>query len=291
MRLVSTKNIFLSTRNRNEGTSFAPIFQLPVGAVKCKENQSIKMTLIRWSCFVGWNNVNSSNDNFAFINDDTGVTTSITLTNGNYPYSKLAKLITAAYPEVTCTYNAVTNKLEFQFTVPHTIQFTDDSFHVLGFENGYSMSTDDEFKIVSPGLLKGRACDRILITLDGVSPSSDANLENVTSTQLKITNILAAITITAGPYTYQNYINPGDEMGLFIADKSVQKLIFTFEDGSTGEAAEFMDGFESELVLKVDVYQTDDSSHQNVTLSQIKEYLRLQLLTTHLGGAPDKYVN
>ena len=165
MRLVGTKHIFLTTKYRNDGSFYNPLFNLPTGGIEKKDGQIIRLSLIRWSCFLGWNNVNASNDTFV-ISDGTTITT-IVLTHGNYPYSKLAKYIMSAYPEVECTYNTISNKLEFQLTSPHSISFTNGSYNVLGFEDGSTYFTDASFFMTSTGILKGRSSDRIIVGIEG----------------------------------------------------------------------------------------------------------------------------
>jgi hypothetical protein len=283
MRVVSSKTFFLSTANRDEGTSYAPLFQLPLGALAREDGQMLRLTLVRWSCFVGWPNVNDTNNAFIFRNDDSGASTTITLESGNYTYVKLAKFITAAYGGVVASYDTIANKMVFQFTARHTLIFLNDCYKVLGYVDGADVAADGSGRMISTGLLKGRATDRVLIGVRGVSPVAGGNLENISTGELRASDLLAAITISAAPYTYQSYTNvTGEEMSLMISDRAVQKIGFEFMDGGSGEAATFMDGFDSELVLRADVLQTGDASHQNVQLSKISEYLRLQLLTSHL---------
>lgn len=292
MRLLSTRHIFLSTAARDDGTSYSPSFRVPPNVIQCSENQIIRITVIRWSCFIGWPNVHDSdpapNNYFTFKNLNTNVYTTVTLPPGNYPYSKIAKYINTAYPDCACTYLSTTNKLQFQFTVPHALQLEGASYAILGFtpqdaalEDG--VETDANNTITSTGILKGRATDRILISATSLNARQDGNYENITNGKLQMSPLLAAVTITAAPYTYQNYINTtGEEMSLYITDRTIQTLSFEFRDGNTGELATFMEGYDSDLVLKIDIFQVDDVDHQNITLSEIKHYLKLQLLSQHL---------
>jgi hypothetical protein len=171
MRLVSSKSLFLTTEHRNEGTSYAPVFQLPIGAMERADGQLLRLTLIRWSCFVGWPNVNGTNDTFIFRNNNTYVETTITLEQGNFQYKTLAKYITEAYAGVTVTYDTVANCLVFQFAAPHTLMFVNDSYKVLGFVNDGQLDTDPSNRITG-GMLKGRAVDRVLIAARGVTPQA-----------------------------------------------------------------------------------------------------------------------
>jgi hypothetical protein len=237
----------------------------------------LKISLIRWSAFLSWNNVNETNDSFRFT-DAVGTQTDVQLTNGNYPYVKLAKVITAAYPGCVCSYNSISNKLAFQFTAQHTLSFQDGAYAVLGFAAGETpvANAANGFQFQSTAILKGRACDRILIGCEGVTPQGGGNLENVSSGILKVSNLLAAVTITASPYTYQNYVGDADAMAMLVSDRAITQLKLTLADASTGLPATFLS--DSEMVLRVDCYATDESTHQNQTLSQIRDYARMSFI-------------
>ena len=66
MRLVSTKHLFLTTRNRNAGSIDDSIYKLPPGSLTCGEGEVFRICLARLAFFNDIYNVNESNNVLCF---------------------------------------------------------------------------------------------------------------------------------------------------------------------------------------------------------------------------------
>jgi hypothetical protein len=280
MRLVSTKQLFLTTRNRNEGSIHDATYKLPPGSLTCGDGEVFRVCLTRLAFFNDIYNVNESNNVVSFRKLSTNVTTDVILAPGNYPYTSaaitLGAAVTAQYPNVSITFNNATNKLTFTFKEPHELIFPSAMW---GFCDGSTRATVND-AITSQIPAKGRVYDRLYVKLKGVNPIS-FSYDNLLQDELRLSNGLAAITISSPPYTWFNYVNQSaEEMCMYIANKDMHKLRIEILDGTTGLPASFLTS-ELDLILRVDVFnnQPDASGDK---MDKMVDYLRMMFMMNGL---------
>jgi len=291
MRLVQTKHLFLTTRNRHQGSIYDSKYLVPAGQLVCHPHHMFRICLTRCSFFNDILNINSINNQIAFTDTATGQTTIVTLADGNYPFSgstsSLGRSIASQYldsegaEKVAISYIMATNKMTFQFQTPHTISFPNGSemWRILGFNNNSPKQTQQN-TVKSDKPVRGRVYDRLLIKLKGMNPTSFA-LTNHLSQNLQLANILCAITITAPPYTFFNYINQSaEEMAMFVSEKVISAIRLEILDGTTGLAATHLPS-DIDFVLRVDTFDTQPDT-TSAKLDKLIEYMRLMFLSNNI---------
>jgi len=283
MRLVSTKHLFLTTRNRNEGSIHDAAYKLLPGSLMCGDGEVFRVCLTRLAFFNDIYNVNESNNLLRFRKLSTNITTDVTLSPGNYPFTgnavTLGAAIAAQYPDVSIAFNSTTNKLTFTFTEPHELIFPSAIWGICGFIDGSTRATVND-AITSQIPAKGRVYDRLYVKLKGVNPVS-FSYDNLLQKELRLSNGLAAVTISSPPYTWFNYVNQSaEEMSMFLANKDLHKLRIEILDGTTGLPASFLTS-ELDLILRVDVFnnQPDASGDK---MDKMVDYLRMMFMMNGL---------
>jgi len=287
MRLVSTKHLFLTTRNRNAGSIDDATYKLPPGSLTCGEGEVFRVCLARLAFYNDIYNVNETNNVLRFRKLSTNTSADVTLAPGNYPFTgnsiTLGAAITAQYPNVSIAFNNATNKLTFTFKEPHELIFPSAMWGICGFTDGSTRSTVNN-AITSQIPAKGRVYDRLYVKLKGVNPIS-FSYDNLLQDELRLSNGLAAITISSPPYTWFNYVNQSaEEMSMFIANKDMHKLRIEILDGTTGLPAKFLTS-ELDLILRVDVFNNQPDGEK---MDKMVDYLRMMFMQNGLNqGEPE----
>jgi len=281
MRLVNTKHLFLTTRNRSGGDIHDAVYKIPSGALTCKDHETFRICLTRLSFYNDIYNVNTGNNTLQFVRTTDNLTTTITLPLGNYPYSgtstTIGKAIASQYKiagedQITILYTMATNRLTFSFATPHEMIFTSDIWRILGFTDSEPRNTSAAGTIESDVPVRGRVYDRLYVKVKGVTPTSFA-FDNMFTQDIRLTNGLAAITITSPPYTFMNYVNQSaEEMAMYLANKAVTKLRIEILDGSTGAPAAFLSN-DIDMVLRIDTFDNKPDTTEE-KLDKMIEYLR-----------------
>jgi hypothetical protein len=149
--------------------------------------------------------VNETNNTFVFTNQTTSVSTTISIAYGNYPYRKLADTINEEYSGVYCNYLPSQNKLNFEFTQPHTISFIGKSYQILGFN---STDAPSGFNIESSIQLKqGTQVTEICLSLLGLAPYRDAFNMDTIGNSIQISNVLLAMPFSVNPFEMMSFRN------------------------------------------------------------------------------------
>ena len=281
MRLVSTKHLFLTTRNRNAGSIDDATYKLPPGSLTCGKGEVFRICLARLAFYNDICNVNESNNVIRFREISTNIATNVTLDPGNYPFLSngitLGSAIKAQYAKVTVTFNNATNKLTFAFTEPHEISFPSAIWSICGFTDDSTIASVNNV-ITSDVPAKGRVYDRLYVKLKGVNPIS-FSYDNLLQDELRLSNGLAAITISSPPYTWFNYVNQSaEEMSMFLANKDLRKLRIEILDATTGLPAAFLTS-DIDLILRVDVFNNQLDGEK---MDKMVEYLRMMFMMNGL---------
>ena len=295
MRLVNTKHLFLTTRNRSDGDIHDAVYKIPSGALTCKEHETFRICLTRLSFYNDIYNINETNNTLQFVRTTDDLITNITLPLGNYPYSgastTIGKAIASQYKlagedQVTILYTMATNRLTFSFATPHEIVFTSDIWRVLGFTDSEPRNTTAAGTIESDVPVRGRIYDRLYVKLKGVTPTSFA-FDNMFTEDIRLTNGLAAITITSPPYTFMNYVNQSaEEMAMYLANKAITKLRVEILDGSTGAPATFLKN-DIDMVLRIDTFNNKPDGTED-KLDKMIEYLRYMFMMQGITKMPEE---
>jgi hypothetical protein len=295
MRLVNTKHLFLTTRNRSSGDIHDAVYKIPSGALTCKEHETFRICLTRLSFYNDIYNINETNNTLRFVRTTDDLVTNVTLPFGNYPYSgastTLGKVISSQYKitgveKVIIKYTMATNRLTFSFTEPHELVFTSDIWRILGFNDSTTRSTTSVGTIESDVPVRGRIYDRLYVKLKGVTPTSFA-FDNMFTEDIRLTNGLAAITITSPPYTFMNYVNQSaEEMAMYLANKAITKLRLEVLDGSTGAPATFLKN-DMDMVLRIDTFNDKPDGTED-KLDKMIEYLRYMFMMQGITKMPDE---
>jgi hypothetical protein len=241
--------------------------------------------LTRLSFYNDIYNINETSNTVQFVRTTDGRVTNISLPHGNYPYSgastTIGKAIASQYKiagenQVTILYTMATNRLTFSFATPHEIVFTSDIWRVLGFTNDEVRTTSSAGIIESDVPVRGRIYDRLYVKVKGVTPTSFA-FDNLFTEDIRLTNGLAAITITSPPFTFMNYVNQSaEEMAMYLANTTITKLRVEILDGSTGAPATFLKN-DIDMVLRIDTFDSKPDGTED-KLDKMIEYLRYMFM-------------
>ena len=201
--LLRVHNIFVKT-NRGDinDTPYDYTLEIPTEYIRIDDpaTQKIKVSMMSFTGWYNWTEVNDTNYSFSFRDLNTNISTTIELDDGNYPLQKLSRIITDKYPGVTCKHIPESNKFKFDFGgVPHSINFIGNSHDVLGFrenDDGVNGTT-----IYSTLPIKPIKRLNIYVRLLDVVPfDKNLNLDNFDSDHLETSNVLCSFPINCEPF-------------------------------------------------------------------------------------------
>lgn len=291
--LVRVHNIFVKTKS---GDTFDRpsnyVLEIPSGLIEVNDpaKEKIRISLMSFSGWFNWTEVNDTNNVFIFTNLNTNVATTITLTHANYPLQKLARVISTLYPQVQCSYVPEINRLFFNFgSVPHSINFTGLSFDILGFtsvDDGVNGTT-----ITSTIPIKPMKRLNVYIRLLDVLPKDEnLNLDNFNSIHLEPSNVLCSFPINGQPWQSINFndTSAGEAFAMWIANPTLTKLHYQLTD-SDGNELDFIDDYE--IAFQISVWSNDTHLEQKQMLEQLrsidttlKQMSMLKYLSKHQYG-------
>lgn len=275
-KLVKQQFIFVQSQNRSHGSTCDFTVDIPNGLVSCEDDELMAITLLNFNFFHDFYIVNSDNDTFSITKMSNGFKKTITLPNGNYPYSTLFKTINTLYGANVCTWDMVKNKLIFTFEEPHTLSFDNASHQILGFVNADHTGTRLEGDYV---LNHGASISNICIQLGEVQPYRCYNLDNMYTKEANVSSLLLAIPVDSVPFGLFSYSNNNSEFKLYVHDKRIQQLHFTMTDFN-GNKLTMLPEFT--MSLKVETFIEEDEDVQVQLLHKILEYTKLSFLSRNL---------
>lgn len=276
MTLVGSKTFIIHSQYC-DGNPWDFTFNLPVGLVKCKENETMRVSIDQWSLLCSWNNVTDDN-NTLNINNKT-----IVIPVGNYTLKQLAKVVNVLYAEVidplvdptlVLEYDSTANRFVFTFSDVSSLSFQGSSYRTFGFSDG----VEHQGTVIQSSLnIKPRLVDSFNVSIRGITPS-DLTFENNTNGELTAKKYIVTVPITSPPFGMNVYraLKDGDA-SLMIQDKALSRLrIIVVETGTNNEASYIP---HSDLVIKINTYREDNS---NDLLSQLLEFQRLNFVSNGL---------
>ena len=279
MRLVNSKTFYVKTANVAGSDPCDFTLKIPKDVLTCDENQAMRVSLTSWSVFCSWDNVTEDYNKI----DINGV--QINIPTGNYTFFQMADTLTEMYAiaqhptKLVVEYLPSYNRLSFQFTATSTIEFLNESWSILGFTSGATLTGT---VIQSQVAIKPRLVDSLKVALRGVVPKSYA-FEIGDDGRIRNVDYLANVPITSPPYGLNVWRSLVDgDAALFVADKTIQDIRIIIYQEKEDELATFLP--HSEMVIKIDTFVVNESGDMIDHLSKISEYSRLQFLQQGLAG-------
>jgi len=279
MPINRTQTLYISSKNRKHGNASHYTIPLPQPLIDASSQiERIKISLLDFSCYYSWFQINSGFNTINFTNLTTNVTTSITIPVGTYRFQLLAQTIDNLYASCNCLWDETTNKLVFTFATNHRLSF-DGVYKTLGFNYG---ETPQGTTIISSNPMEAMATTHIYINMPNVSPVAESvNMDNL-SGEIRVSNILARIPIITSPFQLINYVNqiPNDN-GIDTTEGTLSQfeIYITNHDGVE---LTFMP--EHELTIRLQIYTTEDEKNNEAfeDLKAIRETLKDLFIQKHL---------
>jgi len=168
---------------------------------------------------------NVNNDTNILAYTANGVTTTLTVTNGNYNITQLLSYLNTNMTNFTVTYNSITNKLTFTNSLyDFTINSTSTCLVMLGFGVG-STYTSTSKSLTAPNCVNIQTTKRINI-------ASNLITYNINKSNLNNYSILCSIPINKPPFSVIEYANTNHfRTNLFINNISNIKIRLLDENG------------------------------------------------------------
>ena len=279
MKLIKSQTLFVQGKNRiTGGNPWNFEISIPEKYIMCDNEDIIQITLMNYSTYRSWYTLNTGYNTIAFKNMVSTVTTNITIPAGNYSYKNLATMISSLYPSTTCTWNVSSNKLKFVFVQNHELSFPDQSYQILGFNQGAVVTGTT---ITSQNVLKPTTYDHICIHLKNVTPHMNFNLDNNQGIDMKVSDILLAMPVTSQPFDLLVWRNYNNEFPLYIKEKKLSSLRFWFTDYDNNLLTYIPD---CQMSIRVDTYRIKDDDNESMknALNDINKFMKLSFLSQNL---------
>lgn len=269
--------ILINTKFKNAGTPWYNIFNFDAGLIHARDDEDIKISLVKMTLPNTIHQVNTSNNQITFINASNQSTT-ITIPNGTYNVYNLIKIIQSLYPALTsATFNPSKNHFVFNFSNNHKITFLGKSNLLFGFSGDISTpSTTIESDIPA----KPNPIDQVIVHLTGVSPVF-SNLDNLNTDECTLSNILAILDINDIPYSTIYFNNDSNEFVISIQDKQIKQLVVYLTD-LEGNLLDYCNVVDYSMILKVSYEKNNDEMIE--LMRDIREYSKMGFLHTALNS-------
>lgn len=271
--------ILINTKFKTNNTPWTNTFNFDAGLIHAREDENIKISLVKMNFQNTIHQVNQTNNQLTFINSSNQSTT-ITIPEGTYNVYSLIKQLQGVYPDlITATFNPSKNHFVFNFNSNHRITFLGKSNLLFGFSGDV---TSPSATIESNQPAKPNPIDQVIVHLIGVSPIF-SNLDNLNTEECTLSNILAVIDINDIPYSTIYFNNDSNEFQISIQDKQIKQLIIYLTD-IDGNLLDFCNVQDFSCILKIEYVQSNDDMVN--LLQDIKEYSRYSFLAQGLQQPP-----
>jgi hypothetical protein len=271
MEAIVKDQTILVDSSKAEGANYDCVVTFPSRAIQCKHDQQLR---IRLQSFVTWNSfesINTSNNIIRFVRDADFAITDITIPTGNYKLRELAAKITELFPDVTVEFLPITNKFKFTFTEDYWISSVEESWRIIGFDEGSHFA---EPTIESQYAIELEPVKSIVLEVDGVSTVGNMALDN-RSGVMKNSSVLMQIPITSDwPYCPIVY-NSADGTNLYVNDKDITWMRFRLR---TMEGVPLTSMPTWYATLCVETIDTSTNVLVVQTLQDLLEFQRLEFL-------------
>lgn len=277
MSSITDQYLYISSKNRHSGNPYDFDIVVDTGLITCKDDEQIRLSLVKLSMPLTLNQVNTNNNIITFTNKITNQVTTVTIPVGNWNVYDLGAYVKSAYnPVLTSTFNKSTNHFIFTFSQSHQISFTNTSNVLFGFT---SMTTSIGTTIESDAPAQPNSINDMILSVYGVSPVSH-NLDNLGSKQMRLSRTIGMMSIEDIPFGVLRYENINGEFTMAISERDIKKLRFVMTD-INGSPLSYCNMPEYTMIIKVSVRSKGDETLK--TLKELKEFTRLQFLHSTMG--------
>lgn len=289
---IRTHTLYVSSRHRDaDEEACRQTIELPEGIIRMQDcmRQVMKVSLASFSFNSSWYELNDSHNKFTVTVGGTSY--DVVLDCGNYPFDHLAKTVTKALATaaVSCKYDVPSGKLVFTSAEPFQLDFTDESWEVLGFTSAFPVGS-----ILKGGLhtlrsdvpLQGRReADLFMCLRNVINGDGCWNFSNHAGRLMNITDILAPIPVSAEPFTHQHtdMSTLGQLCGVYIGNEKLTALDLAIVDGN-GFLATWIS--EWHAVLKVEIFDSSEADDGVQRSLERLERLLESLLRLKVIGKP-----
>lgn len=197
--LVNSQYLFLRSAQNN---AYDTTYEFETDVLTSMPEHQMSLTVVDFTMQVQYYVVNDFNNELTFTKLSDWSAQTITIPPGNYSYRELCLMVSSLYGDVSCTYNKNTNKAEFRFTVPHSIQFINYSYKTFGFNLADSPSGTAIISANQLDLKQG--VNQLVIHAEGVSTTALWNVDNFNSRDdmdTQPSDIMAVIPFDTAPFT------------------------------------------------------------------------------------------
>lgn len=272
MASVSDQYLYISSKNRHSGDPFDFDLVIDTGLISCKDDQQIRISLVKLSMHLTINQLNSNNNSITFTNKITNQVTNVTVPQGNFNVYDLALYVKSAYSAISAvTFNKSTNHFTFTFSQSHQITFTNASNVLFGFTSSTSTIGTT---IESDAPAQPNSINDMILGVYGVSPISH-NLDNLASKQMRLSRTIGMMSIEDIPFGVLRYENINGEFAVAISERDIKKLRFVMTD-INGNPLSYCNMPDYTMIIKVSIRSKGDETLE--TLKELKEFSRLQFL-------------
>jgi hypothetical protein len=274
---IRDQYLYVSSKNRHSGNPYDFDIIIDPGLVSCKEDEQLRISLVKLSMPLTITQINTSNNDVIFTDKSTNISTTITIPVGNYNVYDLASYVKSAYSGVTnMTFSKSTNHYIFTFVNPHQISFSDNCNLVFGFSsNNTSIGTTIESTVAC----QPNTINDIVLSVYGVSPISH-NLDCLATKNMKMSHIIGMMSIQDIPFGVLQYDNINGEFSLSIGERDIKKLRFVMTN-TDNQVLDFCNMVDYTMIVKISVRSKGDATLAH--LKELKEYSRLQFLHSTMG--------
>lgn len=185
-------------------------------------------------------NIDSTNNTLIYV--ISSISTTITITPGNYNAIQLAAYLQSLMPNFRVTYNSITNKFTFLNT---TYNFAFDTsskcFSILGFSNTNVTSILKSLTSDKCVNMQSKQCINIM---------SNFATGNISSFDMKSNKMLCCIPLNTQPYSNIIYENPSNfRSNLYTNVISYLNIMITDQENNVLD----LNGLDWSLVLQLDI--------------------------------------
>jgi hypothetical protein len=238
-----------------------------------------------------WYSIEEEYNQLTFV-PAVGNAVTVNIPPGNYTYVDLSRTISDLYPHAYCFYLRSQNKFRFSFTQPHTIQFGDLSYRVLGFQSteGQQVTTTQQGNnhiVFSTDVVKPPA-NEFVLQVTNLSIASP-NLMT-TPNGVNLSNFLASIAFNSRPFTYFTYINETEQFPLSVNQNEITSIDFLVTDFA-GAPLTFLPHWT--FTIKVDIVDNAQLAQNPMIdiLDEIRNYSRDTFISQMIGDKLPNYVS
>ena len=277
MSSITDQYLYISSKNRHSGDTYDFDIVIDTGLITCKEDEQIRLSLVKLSMPLTLNQVNTNNNIITFTNKISNQVTNVTIPVGNYNVYDLGAYVKSAYAGIiSATFNKSTNHFIFTFSQSHQISFTNSSNVLFGFT---AMTSTIGTTIESNAPSQPNSINDMILSVYGVSPVTH-NLDNLGSKQMRLSRTIGMMSIEDIPFGVLRYENINGEFTMAVSERDVKKLRFLMTD-INGNPLSYCNMPEYTMIVKVSIRSKGDETLK--TLKELKEFTRLQFLHSTMG--------